>query len=320
MTLGSKSELEPDRMGRIAIFTDNPGWHGARLREAFAKRGFESEYVSLTECRIFMDSNSLPVIIPGFEETLPHGVFVRGVPGGSLEEVVHYLDVLHALKSLGITVYNDGRAIEKSVDKAMTSFLLHQANIPTPPTWVTCVRDEASRIAEREISAGHKLISKPVFGSQGEGLQRIDGLEEIPRLTSSNGVFYLQRFVQCGDDISHDWRIFVINGKARSAMRRCGSSWLNNVAQGARCEQAVLNTRFRQLAELAVNALQMNYGGVDIIRDVSGRHSIIEVNSIPAWKGLQSVCQINIAELLAEDFLSRCNPPCGSQVSLSSQL
>ena len=104
-------------MPRIAIFTDDPGWHGARLRHAFAGRGYSSEYVSLTECKIIVEPEHLPILVPGFEHRLPDAVLVRGVPGGLLEEVVFYLDILHALKELGIPVYNDGRAIERSVDK-----------------------------------------------------------------------------------------------------------------------------------------------------------------------------------------------------------
>jgi len=293
-------------MGRIAIFTDDPGWHGARLREAFEQRGFVGSYVSLMQCRIFIDSDSLPVVIPGFEAALPDGVFVRGVPGGTLEEVVHYLDVLHALKHLDIPVYNDGASIERSVDKTMTSFLLRRAGIPTPLTWVTTSNEEALSIAKRELDAGYLVISKPVFGSQGEGLQRFEDLDSLSNLVSGNGVYYLQRFIHCGRDTSHDWRVFVINGKAYSAMRRCGVSWLNNVAQGATCESAILDNRLRHLAEDAIRALDMSYGGVDIICDTKGHYSVIEVNSIPAWKGLQSVCSIDVAGLLADDFLSRC--------------
>jgi glutathione synthase/RimK-type ligase-like ATP-grasp enzyme len=48
----------------------------------------------------------------------------------------------------------------------------------------------------------------------------------------------------------------------------------------------------------------MNYAGVDIIRDEHGRYSVLEINSIPAWKGLQGVTEIDIAEWLVEDFLS----------------
>jgi glutathione synthase/RimK-type ligase-like ATP-grasp enzyme len=49
----------------------------------------------------------------------------------------------------------------------------------------------------------------------------------------------------------------------------------------------------------------MDYGGVDIICDQAGSYSVIEVNSIPAWKGLQSVCGLDIADLLVEDLLQR---------------
>ena len=90
-------------------------------------------------------------------------------------------------------------------------------------------------------------------------------------------------------------------------MRRVGSSWLNNIAQGARCEKALPDDAMVQMAEAAIKALDMDYGGVDIIRGERGNYSVIEVNSIPAWKGLQSVCDENIANLLATDFLSRCN-------------
>ncbi|MGH8549625.1 MAG: ATP-grasp domain-containing protein [Methylococcales bacterium] len=293
-------------MARIAIITDDPGWHGARLREAFAEQGFLSSCVSLTECRIFVESGSPPVRMPGFERVLPDGVFVRGVPGGSLEQVVHYLDILHALKRLGIVVYNDGQAIERSVDKSMTSFLLQQAGIPTPPTWVTPIDSEALEIARRELAAGHRLVAKPIFGSQGQGVQKLESTEDLSRLVSSGGIFYLQRFVENGHAASSDWRVFVIHGKAQSAMRRYGKTWLNNVAQGARCEIAVLDRGLRKLAEDAVSALDMNYGGVDIMCDAQGRYCVIEVNSIPAWKGLESVAKVNIARMLAEDFLSLC--------------
>lgn len=306
-------------MRRIAIVTDDPGWHGARLREAFAERGFASDYVSLTQCRIVIEpAGEPPVRMPGFETTLPDGVFVRGVPGGSLEQVVHYLDVLHALKWLGVVVYNDGHAVERSVDKAMTSFLLQRAGIPTPPTWVTPINSEALGIAARELAAGHRLVSKPIFGSQGQGVQKIDAPHDLGKLASSGGIFYLQRYVENGQSTSSDWRVFVINGKARSAMRRFGKSWLNNIAQGARCEIAVLDAPLRRLAEDAVSALDMNYAGVDIMCDSQGHYCVIEVNSVPAWKGLQSVSKSDIAGLLADDFLRLCATASSEPQALAS--
>ncbi|HLF96738.1 MAG TPA: RimK family alpha-L-glutamate ligase [Methylococcaceae bacterium] len=301
----------PSRLGasRVAIFTDDPGWHGAQLKRALAERGCAGEYVSLTACRFDLSGDGAPIRIPGFGDFLPDGAFVRGVPGGSLEEVVFYLDILHALQELGLTVYNDARAIERTVDKGMTSFLLRRSGIPTPPTWVTRDPEEARAIILRELRDGQQMVSKPLFGSQGEGLQRLQRVEDLTELMSSNGVYYLQRFVDCGDQPFHDWRVFVIAGRAVAAMRRNGQTWLNNVAQGARCEAAKLDAPWRELAEDAVRVVGMGYAGVDIIRDAGGALSVIEVNSVPAWKGLQSVTEARVAELLAEDFLTRCGYP-----------
>lgn len=292
-------------MGHIAIFTDDPGWHGKELCQAFARLGYRSDTVPLAECRLSIEPGEIPVIIPGFEQALPDAVFVRGVPGGSLEEVVLYLDILHALKLLGVPVYNDGHAIERSVDKAMTSFLLHQAGLPTPLTWVLKSRADAINIAENELKKGHFLITKPLFGSQGDGIRRIEKMTDLFWLAPSNGVYYFQRFVHCAGDGFSDHRVFVINNRAVAIMRRRGKSWLNNVARGAVCEAIDLDPVCADIAIKAVKALAMDYAGVDIIQDKVGLYTVIEVNSIPAWRGLESVAQASIATLLAEDLVNR---------------
>ena len=213
--------------------------------------------------------------------------------------------MLHALKILGIPVYNDARAIELSVDKGMTSFLLQQAGLPTPLTWVLREREQALAIAEQELYAGHYLISKPVFGSQGEGIRRIEKSTDLLWLTSSRGIYYLQRFVVCAGEGFSDLRVFVIHGRAIAAMRRRGISWLNNVARGAACEPVAIDPALAALAVQATAVLQMAYAGVDIICDQQGRYVVIEVNSVPAWKGLQSVCDLEIAAALAADLLAK---------------
>ena len=288
----------------IAIITDDPGWHGRRLREAFATHGLTATMVSLTECYFDLNANPSGIVIPGFENQLPRGVFVRGVPGGTLEQVIVRLDILHALKIRGVPVYNDARAIERSVDKAMTSFLLHHAGIPTPMTWVIEDPLEASALILRETAAGHSLVMKPLFGSQGKGLIRLSAGDALPSPADYQGVYYLQRFVEPASEGSHDWRILVLGGEVDSAMIRRGSHWINNVAQGALCECGIPDAVLTQLALAATQALQMNYAGVDLIRGADGQALVLEVNSIPAWYGLQSVTQHSIAQHLVNDFVS----------------
>ena len=37
---------------KIAIVTDDPGWHGRQLTTSLKEHGFDSQYVSLTDCII----------------------------------------------------------------------------------------------------------------------------------------------------------------------------------------------------------------------------------------------------------------------------
>ncbi|MHB1231881.1 MAG: ATP-grasp domain-containing protein [Burkholderiales bacterium] len=291
--------------GHIAIITDEPGWHGEQLLSALSARGYTARYVSLQDCRVDLEGSRYGVILPGFEKHLPDGVFVRGVPNGTLEQVVLRLDVLHILRELGIPVYNDARAIERSVDKAMTSLLLKLHGVPTPATWVTESIQQARAHLIRETAHGRKVVLKPLFGSQGAGLMKLDAPGDLPPPEDYQQVYYLQRFVNSGEGAWHDWRVLVVGGVARAAMLRRGTSWINNVAQGARCEPAPLQPELCDLAQRAACALEMDYAGVDLIRSTDGELSVIEVNGVPAWKGLQSVCQTSIAQILADDFLTR---------------
>lgn len=298
---------------RIPVFTDDPGWHGKRLKEAFAARGLEAVFVSLKDCHLDLTHGKSGVYIPGFDQ-LPDGAFVRGVPGGTLPQVILRLDVLHALKALGVLVYNGGRAVERTVDKAMTSFLLHLKGIPTPQTWVSESPEQASAIVQLEIMAGRELVLKPLFGSQGIGLRRLGHDSTLPELDDQdiNGVYYLQSYVDSGEGAWHDHRVFIINGKVVAAMIRHGNHWINNVAQGGRCEFLPPSGAIPELALAAANAVDIDYCGVDIIRDHQGRLYVLEVNSIPAWKGLQSVAGLDIARALVDDFLAKLDARSGA--------
>lgn len=291
-------------MTRIPVFTDDPGWHGKRLQEAFAVRGYQAVFISLKDCFFDLAAGLKGVVIPGFDQ-LPKFAFVRGVPGGTLQQVITRLDVLHALEMLGVKVYNTGRAVERTVDKAMTSFLLHHHGVSTPDTWVCESRREAENIVSQENSHGIGLVIKPLFGSQGNGVRLIKPGDKlpVPMQQHVDGLYYLQRYVDSGEGQWHDHRVFVIQGKAIAAMVRHGASWVNNVALGGRCEALPLSGELIALAEAASKAVEIDYCGVDIIRGQDGKAYVLEVNSIPAWKGLQGVVDIDIAQALVDDCL-----------------
>lgn len=288
-------------MARIAILVDEPDWHTQRLAQALAARGAAAVALSLRDCAFVLGEGGRGVIMPGFEEALPDAVLVRAIAAGTFEQVTLRLGLLHALAALGVPIVNDARAIERCVDKSMTSFLLHRAGIPTPPTLAS---ESAAQAARWRAGTAAEFVQKPLFGSQGRGLSRLRADDPSSPADPYAGVHYLQRFVGRGEGW-RDFRVMVIGGKPVAAMIRHGRSWVTNVRQGARCEAIAIGDRLGDLSVGAVAAVGADYAGVDLIEDEEGSLLVLEVNSMPAWKGLQSVTDADLARTIAEHVLAR---------------
>jgi len=273
----------------IVLFGDGRDWHGKSLIRAFKRRGIAPLLAPLNACG-FSTETATGLSIPGLGDHRPEGAFVRFVPGGSFEEVTLYLGVLHALRELGVTVWNDARAIERCVDKSTTTFCLQCEGLPTPRTFAGVNRAEAEQIISALLAEGTKLVQKPLFGAQGKGLRLIEKITDLSPPEEVNGVYYLQEFVPSAQAQHQDWRLFVCAGHVVAAMIRHGESWITNIKQGARAKAAIPSQALVDLALRATASVGADYAGVDIIQAPDGRFLVLEVNSMPAWNGLQPPC------------------------------
>jgi tetrahydromethanopterin:alpha-L-glutamate ligase len=289
----------------VLVLGGGGDWHAGRLRRAFAGLGIDARFVAFADCAF--DADVLPLGIRfGPYAGMPDAVVVRSIPAGSFEQVTLRLGILHALREHRVPVVNDARAIERCVDKSTTSFLLARAGLPTPPAWTCETREHAAGIVARERLAGHRLVQKPLFGSQGRGLRLVSGPDDLPEAEEVAGVFHLQRFV--GSEGWHDFRVLVVARRAVAAMVRRGASWITNIRRGGRPEPADLSDELAGLAVAAVETVGAVYAGVDLIRDRDGTLQILEINSMPAWQGLQSVTDLDLAACLARAVVEICRP------------
>ena len=264
------------------------------------RRGASVVVTSLPRCAFDTELAS-GIHIPGFDGQLPDAVFVRSISAGTLEQITFRLGILHALRTSGVRVWNDARAIERCVDKSMTTFLLHKAGIPTPRT--RTVEGDEPAIAYVG-NAGHPLIFKPLFGSQGKGLLRVDSLDDLPDPEAADNIYHLQDYVPPSSTSFEDWRVIVTRNRVVAAMARKAGTWITNVHQGGTPEPFEPTPAMAGLAKAAIAAVDADYGGVDFIRASDGSLLVLEVNSNPSWRGLQSVADIDIADAVVEDFLA----------------
>jgi tetrahydromethanopterin:alpha-L-glutamate ligase len=281
----------------VGLVVDRMDWHAREVAAALAARGFGAAPIRLHLCAIATQSAG-GLQIDGFGERLPDAVVVRSMSGGTFEAVTLRLGILHALRECGVMVWNDARAIERCVDKSMTSFLLARAGIATPATWAVESYDQARAIAETETKEA-ALVLKPLFGSQGRGLRLIRKPDDLPSSKEvAGGVYYLQRFVAIERGGYHDFRLLVVRGRVIAAMQRHSTHWITNVKRGGRPVPALINDDLKALAVRAAAAVGADFAGVDILYGLDQQPTVLEVNSMPAWSGLQKVSSANIAASL----------------------
>ena len=283
----------------VVIFNDSHGWHSKQIVDALSLYNIRITLADLAKCSINLDQPT-GLCIPGLKNTLPDAVMIRGIASGSLEQITLRMDVLHTLAELGVPVFNSAKVIEHTVDKARTSLSLHLAGLPTPKTWACENKTVAREIASHQLSQGYSLVIKPLFGCQGKGLEKVNSLAEFENIKPAGQAFYLQQYIPPYEPNQwQDWRLMVVDGKVCAAMSRRSKHWITNFSQGAECFPVPNNCDMANLAIQACEAVNADYAGIDIIRMKNGQYTILEVNSVPAWKGISQATGIDVASEIA---------------------
>ncbi len=297
---GDRRDLEIAATRRVGILGRAGAWHVTSLQQALARRGIAAPAFPIT--RLTARLSAWPWLAG--EDGGASGIgledydvlFVRAIPGGSLEQIIFRVDALHRLENAGVRVVNSPTAIERTVDKYYTSSLLEDAGLPTPRTIVTERFDQAMAAFDE---LGGDVVVKPIFGSEGRGMVRVSDPAIAHRvfraLEMERYVYYLQEFLP---HARRDLRLFVVGQRVVAAIERQAETWKTNVAQGARARALAPTDELREMALRATQALGADYAGVDILPLEDGGHTVIEVNGIPGWRGLRAATGVDAAEHL----------------------
>lgn len=277
------------------ICASNRGWHVRDLERAFAGRG--AACVVAPFAGLAGGPGGLDPVFDGAA-----GVLVRTIPGGTLEQVVLRMDLLHLALESGMRVMNSPRALEGCVDKFLTTARLERAGIPVPET-VAC------QTAQQGLGAfdrlGGDVVFKPLFGSEGRGMLRVTDRETAWRVSTTlerlGAVLYAQAFVR---HPGWDLRIFTLGGRVLAAMtRHSASDWRTNVALGGEARPATAPAEAAELALRSAAVMGAEMAGVDLLTDPQGKWWVIEVNAVPGWRGLTEATGQDIALAIVDHAL-----------------
>lgn len=284
---------------RVVVLGERGGWHVGRLAEAVGRRGHAVEVVPWRMVEATVGPGGLrfaPAAIAAADV-----VTVRGMPGigtGSprLEDVIFRMDALAQLEACGTPVINRPRALEIAIDKYLSLAVLARAGLPVPRTCVVQGGEAAVRAWE---SFAAPCVVKPLFGSRGRGISRVGSAAEAAAVGEA-GVAYLQEFIP---HPGWDLRVLVVADDT-FAMRRIAKAgeWRTNVSLGGRPEAVELPAATLDLARRAAATVGATIAGVDILPGPGGP-VVLEVNAVPAWRGLQTVVQTELTDVVAAAVL-----------------
>jgi RimK family alpha-L-glutamate ligase len=281
---------------RVAVLGSTGGWHAQRLERALTARGHECHFAPVTRMLGRIEGG---VSVRGRELALDgcDVVLVRGIPRGSLEQVIFRVDALHVLGAAGVRPVNSARAIERTVDKFLASAMLARAGVPTPRT-IACERPGDA--LEAFAALGGDVIVKPLFGSMGLGMVRVDDPDVAQRvfraLEIARAVYYLQETLP---HRGRDVRALVVGEHVVASIERIADGWRTNLARGGHARPLRLDERRERLCVQAATALGADYAGVDLLQAADGRDFVLEVNGIPGWQGVERATGVDVAAALA---------------------
>jgi RimK family alpha-L-glutamate ligase len=280
---------------------DLDGWCTTMLREAMEKKNITS--ICFGYKQIIGRINYAPeATVNEIDLTKDLAAMItRPIGRGSIEQILFRMNLLHKLERQGLLIINPPQAIERSVDKYNSLILFQENGLPVPRTAVTESHDEA---LECFHELGGDVVVKPLFGSRGVGAARINNADIAARIFRTisfhHGVLYLQEFVPHGGS---DIRAFVIGDHVVASMLRKSENWKTNVSCGAKPVALKLSPELENLAVKAAKVIGCKITGVDIIEGPNGP-LLIELNSQPGWRGLQSVTKINVADEIINYIIS----------------
>jgi len=215
-----------------------------------------------------------------------------------LKNVDLHTALVEQMEMSGILLFNRSESILKAKNKVKTMQILDHYDIPIPKTVFVTRPDDLAQSSK--LVGGFPLIIKQPVGSFGNGVTIVESMRALKSiLLWDQPMYLLQQYVKYSK--GKDIRIFVVNGKVVGSMLRAAKKgeFRSNIELGGKGQSVEISEEEALIGLRSVQALDLNYGGVDIMRSKNGP-VVLEVNSNPGFKELERSTGINIAKSIVE--------------------
>jgi len=289
------------------VLTDPDDWTANAFLKNIRKRGAKALPINLSTLSASISTSDFSIFDTDLKDLELDAILVRDIGiSFSLESISFKFDLLRQFENSNIPVLNSTTAIQNAANKFFSFYLFKLAHLPIPRTVITSELEVAMKTIEKIESA----VVKPIFGSQGEGIIKLESFQpeselasKLRELLKERGVLYLQEFVH---NPGRDIRVFVVGEEALGAIYRISrkGSFVSNLSQGATPVKCELTEEMEELAIRATKAVGADFAGVDLIEGEEGLF-LLEVNATPSGKGIKLACGVDVTERVVELLYER---------------
>jgi len=300
---------------KIAVLSRNKNLYSTRrLVEAAEARGHDVEVIDTLRCYMNITSDSPSMHykgkdLVGFDAVIPR-------IGASI--TFYGTAVLRQFEVMGLQPLNNSIAIKRARDKLRSLQLLARKGIGMPATGFARNPDDIEDVLS--MVGGTPVVIKLLEGTQGIGVVLAEtkkAAESVIQAFMGLSVnIMVQEFIK--EAGGADIRCFIIGDKVVAAMQRQGpeGEFRSNLHRGGSAKPIKISPAERTAAIAAAKAMGLEVCGVDMLRSKRGP-LIMEVNSSPGLKGIESATGKDIAGMIIAHLEKACKKPRGKKARLS---
>ena len=261
----------------------------------------------------------------------------RAFDEGEPEFIIFYdkdITLAAALEKMGYRLYNSADAIDVCDSKVKTAEKIaeynlnckdDEAKILMPKTYkvpftyenigikdsysfdfLEYVEKDLCEAEKGALSGAYPMIIKESNSSFGMGVHLAGSREEAVKLICEYGnkECIIQEYLSYSS--GRDYRLQMVSDKCVCAMMRSNENdFRANITNGGKMSEYKPTDEDLSLARNVMKCLKLDFAGIDIMHDKSGRAVFLEANSNAHFKNIYDLTGINAAEKMIEYIVAK---------------
>ena len=261
----------------------------------------------------------------------------RAFDEGEPEFIIFYdkdIALASALEKMGYRLYNSADAIDVCDSKVKTATRISEYNlncrgdeakILMPKTYkvpfsyenigikdsysfdfLDYVEKDLCEAGEGALSDAYPMVIKESNSSFGMGVHLAGSREEAVKLICEYGnkECIIQEYLSYSS--GRDYRLQMVSDKCVCAMMRSNENdFRANITNGGKMSEYKPTDEDLSLARNVMKCLKLDFAGIDIMHDKSGRTVFLEANSNAHFKNIYDLTGINTAEKMIEYIVGK---------------